>query len=45
MLGRPRKFRRTRNFLRAIAPALFGIFAVWLVARLVWRMLTAMAGC
>jgi hypothetical protein len=45
MLGKPRRFRRTRNLLRAIAPALLGILAVWLVAKLVWGMLTSLAGC
>jgi hypothetical protein len=45
MLGRRRRFRRTRNFLRAIAPAILGILLVWLVAKLVWGMLTTLAGC
>lgn len=45
MIGPRRRFRRTRRVLRAIAPAILGILAVWLVARLVWGMLTTLAGC
>ena len=45
MLGKPRKFRRTRNLLRAIAPAILGILVVYLVARLVWGVLTTLTGC
>jgi hypothetical protein len=45
MLGPRRRFRRTRNFLRAIAPAIIGILAAYLVAKLVWGMLTTLAGC
>ncbi len=45
MLGRRRRFRRVRELLRAVIPAILGILAVWLVARLVWGMLTSLAGC
>jgi len=45
MLGRRRRFRRTRSFLRAVAPALLGILVVWLAAKLIWGMLTMLSRC
>lgn len=44
----PKRFRRIRKvlrILRAIAPALLGSLVVWLVAKLVWGMLTTLARC
>lgn len=45
MLWVPRRFRRTRSFLRAIAPAVLGILVIWLAAKLIWGMLTTLVGC
>jgi len=41
MLGRQRRFRRVRAVLRAFAPALVGILAVWVV----WLLVVRLAGC
>lgn len=48
MIGPQRRFKRlgrAAGLLRAIAPALLGILAVWLAARLACGMLSALAGC